>query len=216
MYAVTALEIYEVCPWQYYLQFVRRLPPPGSAARAAGTTLHRLIADHLRRPQLLPATVPGEIEPQWERFLSSRFVGPPVLCEAPFRLTFARGDARGRIDLVMDGPDNGLEVVDFKGGQSRPRAVLDAALQLPLYAMAVGRRYDLPPERLSWTYVHLGDGVATSFSPGPGWAETLTARVDGIMAGIQAGEFPSAPGCDCWACRRFPPHSSDRPAGGEQ
>ena len=80
VYSVTSLVVYLACPWQYYMQFVRRRPPPHSPARARGTSIHKLIADYLRQPQLFPPQPGDDVRVLFEHFLQSRFNRAPAIC----------------------------------------------------------------------------------------------------------------------------------------
>jgi hypothetical protein len=204
VYSVTSLAIYEACPWQYYISFVRHVPPPRTRAMEVGTSVHKLIADHLRGPQLLPPQVEGDTAELFNHFLTSRFNVQAVACETPVRLQFEHADVRGRIDTILPRQGDGLEVVDFKSGNGRERTGASESLQLPLYALAVQERYELSPERISWTYYYLRDTTEFSFQGGQYDFAALRARVDRDIEGIQSGRFDSAPGCTCWACTRWP------------
>jgi DNA helicase-2/ATP-dependent DNA helicase PcrA len=207
-YSVTSLAIYERCPWLYYVMYIRRVPPPRSPARDAGTAIHKLIADHLRQKRLLPTEPPDELRQMLANFLHSRFNLSPVLCETPFTLHFEPGDVRGRIDTVLPRADGGMEVVDFKSGSVRSLEEAERGIQLPLYALAVGDRFDLRPAQLSWTYFYLQQPVAHTFQPNDTTFAHLTARVEDLIRAIQAGRFDSSEGCGCWACRRWPPRAA--------
>jgi DNA helicase-2/ATP-dependent DNA helicase PcrA len=211
VFSVSSLAIYETCPWQYYLAFVRQIAPPRSAARDRGTSIHKLIADHLRQPQLLSPDLPGDLAALFDHFKRSRFNAAPVLCESPFRLHFDLGDVRGRIDTVFPRPDGGMEVVDFKSGSAPSRDLLERAIQLPLYTLAVSRRFDLPPADLAWTYFYLRDPQEVTFSAGDGTFAALSARVDRLMRAIADRQFSSPPGCACWACTRWPARVGAKP-----
>jgi hypothetical protein len=203
IYSVTSLAIYEACPWQYYITFVRHIPPPRSRARDLGTSVHKVIADHLRTPHLIPVPIQGDAATLFDHFLHSRFNVTPLACETPFRLRFSPGDVRGRIDTITPRPSGGVEVVDFKTGSGQGRDDLGQSLQLPLYALAAQERYGLPPEDLSWTYFYLSDEVEYSFDGAAYDFAALRERVEHDMINIQAGRFDSADGCTCWACTRW-------------
>jgi PD-(D/E)XK nuclease superfamily len=206
--------VYEECPFQYYSTFVLGLPPPVSRAMRRGGSVHSLIAKHFRQPEFLPPRAEPVVLHLLEHFKQSRFNLPPVAVEQPFTLPFERGDVRGRIDVVLPRPNDGLEVVDFKSGSSREREEMDARLQLPLYAMAVGGRYQKRPEELAYTYYFLADNGEVSFSPTSESFEMLGTRVDSVMRAIEDERFEPAAGCRCFACRR-PLTPSPFPSRGE-
>lgn len=201
VYSVTSLMVYETCPHQYYTTYVRKISPPVTAGMRRGASVHKLIKDLYKQPELLPLDVEPEVAALLESFKRSRFNVPPVASEKPFRLPLERGDVRGRIDLILPRPDGGLELVDFKSGGMPSREGLGRSLQLPVYALAAARLFDRQPESLSYTYYFLRDGGEASFASSPERFEQVTARVGAVMEAIQSRQFDPTPGCDCHACR---------------
>lgn len=206
-YSVSSLAVYLACPWQYYIQFIRKIPPPRSQARAQGTSIHKLIADHLRGPRLFPPEPGEEVRELYENFLKSRFNRPPVLCESPFLLHLEAGHVRGRIDTAFARDGASMEIVDYKSGTLRASEDLLNDIQLPLYAMAVAERFELPSEALAWTYFFLRGPEEITFAADPETFRKVTERVNRVMRSIEASDFPSTAGCTCWACKRWPPRS---------
>ncbi|HZU13608.1 MAG TPA: PD-(D/E)XK nuclease family protein [Chloroflexota bacterium] len=200
-YSVSGLMTYEACPHQYKATYIDGRPPPVTAGMRRGTSVHNVIARHMRAPALLREDVPADIQPLFDRFLHSRFNIAPVAVERPFVLPFDRGDVHGRIDLVLPRPDGGLELVDFKSGSGGQRDDPAARLQLPLYAMATARRHGLPPESVAFTYFYLGDGAEHQFVPTNATFAETTERVERIIRAIEEGRFEAPPGCTCYACR---------------
>ena len=198
IYSVSGLMAYEACPWQYYYSFVRKYPPPITASMRRGTSVHKVIADSVRQPELIPE-VPEEVVPLAEAFRQSRFQGPAVATEKRFTLPFAQADVRGRIDLVLP-HGNGLEVVDFKSGHGAGREGVGESLQLPLYTLAVSKLFDLPPERLRYTYFFLADGTEIGFDASEEGFARLTERVDHLIDDITAKRFDPRSDCTCYAC----------------
>lgn len=201
VYSVTSLMAYETCPYQYYVAHVLRIPPPVTPAMRAGSNIHKLIADHLRQPQLLPGEIEPSMLPLLERFRASRFNVTPVAVEYPFSLPMRGGTIRGRIDLVVPGESSRLEVVDFKSGAGRESGEMARSLQLPMYALAASRLLEVADE-IDYTYYFLRDGTEVRFTSSPAERERIADRVESILEHIELGVFPAAPGCTCYACRR--------------
>jgi len=193
---------YEACPYQYYLTYVRRVPPPLSPAMALGTNIHALIAAHFTQPSLLEPDATPEALEMFNRFLQSRLNTRPILFEQAFTLPFAGSSVRGRIDAVFPLDDGRLELVDFKSGRPEAREWLGETLQLPLYGMAVAERFGRSPEELLYTYHFLRDGSEHTTTPTVDSTQQITQRVETILHAIQRGQFAARPGCECYACRR--------------
>lgn len=213
-YSVSSLMVYEICPLQYYTTFVRGVPPPRSRAMETGTSIHKLIADHLRQRPLLPAEIEPELQAMLDTFRGSRFNLPPIATEKRFVLPLEPGNVRGRIDLVLPRREGGVEIVDFKSGSARPREDLERSLQLPLYTMASGALFDARPEEMTYTYYFPREGAEVSFSPTPDGLARIAARVEGIMQAIQDRQFDPPAGCECHACqwqRRWQERNKTRP-----
>ncbi len=193
---------YESCPYQYYLTYVRRVPPPLSPAMALGTNVHALIAAHFTQPSLLePEAAPEALE-MFNRFLQSRLNTRPILFEQAFTFPFAGGSVRGRIDAVFPLDDGRLELVDFKSGRPEAHEWLSSTLQLPLYGMAVAERFGRSPEELLYTYHFLRDGSEHTTTPTRDSKDRTTQRVEAILQAIQRGQFCARADCQCYACRR--------------
>ncbi|HZS94261.1 MAG TPA: PD-(D/E)XK nuclease family protein [Chloroflexota bacterium] len=199
VYSVSGLMAYETCPWQYYYSFVRHYPPPITSSMRRGTSVHKVIADSVRHPELIPESVPEEVAPLADAFRQSRFAVPAIATEKRFVLPFEQADVRGRIDLIVP-REPGLEVVDFKSGNGAGRNDLKDSLQLPIYALATSKLFDLPADLLHYTYFYLGDATEISFAASEAGFAQLTERIDSLIANIGARRFDPRPGCTCYAC----------------
>lgn len=195
--------VYETCPLQYYMTAVLKLPPPISAGMRRGTSVHKLVADHLRgRAVLLPPDEP-DVRRRYETFRASRFNCSPVAIEKPFTLYLEGGRVRGRMDVIFGWGETGLEVVDFKSGSGEGRDNLGERLQLPLYALAAGDIFGRSAEDLAYTYYFLEDGTEATFTATARSMQAVRGRVEALIARIQAGEFAPTSGCSCFACERM-------------
>lgn len=194
--------VYETCPRQYYQTFVRRLPPPVTAAMRRGTNIHALIAGHLHQPSLLPPDLEPRMRPLWSNFLASRFNRTPLAVETAFTLPFDGANVCGRMDAMYADDREGLEVVDFKSGRPWTPEAAQSVLQLPLYALAARWERGLPAEVVIGSYFFLRGPEEASVRPTADDEMRLVERVDRLIAGILRGDFAATPGCTCFACRR--------------
>jgi hypothetical protein len=201
VYSVTALMVYEECPRQYYLTFVQRIPPLVTPAMRKGTTIHGVIARHLQQPSFFPPQVDPDLQPLMDTFLGSRFNAAPLALEMPFSLPLSAAIVCGRIDALFPRGDRGIEIVDFKSGRGRPMEEMARRLQLPVYGLWASGHFERSPDDLTYTYFFLSDGAEVSFSPSAEDVSTLSARVGGLVAAIQSGNFEAPVGCSCQSCR---------------
>ncbi len=127
----------------------------------------------------------------------------------PLKIALERSgeiQVRGLIDrLDQDASGTRTRVVDYKTGSSHldKNALLSGRrLQLPLYALAAQQvhQYPFPVEGLYWAILSAKPGKLTLSSfehednSGPqGALEVAKARLDQIVVGIRAGEFPPIP-----------------------
>jgi hypothetical protein len=109
---------------------------------------------------------------------------------------------RGYIDRVDRTHDGELVVLDYKTGRSdRFDALADdpvvagTKLQLPLYALAASARLDAPTASAWYWFASLdGRFVRRGYPIGPAELQRFRTVLTSIVDGIEAGEFPAAPG----------------------
>ncbi|MDQ3958319.1 MAG: PD-(D/E)XK nuclease family protein, partial [Actinomycetota bacterium] len=153
---------------------IRPLPERPSRARRLGTEIHRLIEERSRGMSAYPdegeLDEPGEVtDPglmsrllsNWggsgyaDRELAVLPSGEPMV-ELPFTMVRNGRIVRGRIDVVYETPDGGLEIVDVKTGVRFDPHEGD---QLDLYAEALDANGLIPEgKELRLTYVFLDGG----------------------------------------------------------
>ena len=211
--SVTGLVTYRTCPKRYFWSEVDRLPRRPSAAARRGVDLHRRIELHNRGlvpfeelDEELYDTAPGEEagegERGWTAFESSRYASEqPVLTEVPFELPL--GDAtwlRGRIDAVYADGDDGWEIVDFKSGRRSPGR---DHTQLQAYAVAATESAlgIEPPDRLSVSFVYLGDGLDVDrLTADRAWLTEARSDLDDLFGAIKDEAFEPTPSEACRRC----------------
>lgn len=126
--------------------------------------------------------------------------------EQPFRMTVGDAIINGRIDLVLDAGDGGIEIRDFKrteAGATEARQEIERQLQL--YALAAAT---LPPEvrqgrEISKASIyHFDTGTTVEVPVGPAALAAAKEELEGMIAGIRGPGFPSTDdrercaGCD--------------------
>jgi hypothetical protein len=191
--SVSSLELYERCPREYKAWRVDGRVPPFARALQRGSDVHDQIAAHLsgkpvRRPQR-----------GFAAFRESRFNRPALVVEHSFEAELAPCFVVGRID-AMYAAGGGFEIVDWKSGAGS-QEMYDAALQLPLYCMAIARLWGRPVTDFRYAYFFLSSGKEYAGMVTPEMTEGVSRRLETLVAGIQAEDFSR--GCGkCWACTR--------------
>jgi hypothetical protein len=189
--SVSSLELYERCPREYKAWKVDGRVPPFARALRRGTDVHEQIAAHLRGE---PVRRPHR---SFLAFTRSRFNRVPLLIEHSFEAELAPCYVVGRID-AMYAAGGGIEIVDWKSG-SGSKELYDAALQLPLYCMAIANLWNRPLTDFRYSYFSLESEQEHAGAMSPELAEQLERRVQLLVAGIQAEDYSR--GCGkCWVC----------------
>ncbi|QQE64900.1 hypothetical protein GFS31_15840 [Leptolyngbya sp. BL0902] len=170
-----------------FAQAERDILPPNLPAWTLRREEHlRVLALALQDPSFLP---PGT---------------SPVRLEQDFEGEWHGLKVRGRIDRI-DRTDNGLVLIDYKTGKSRPTGIKNhngkscIDLQLPLYQEAAGPAL-FPGENIADAYYYSIRGrqkMALSSKESPG---DLTAAIDRCKAHLAAGHYPVQPDIDRKAC----------------
>ena len=107
--------------------------------------------------------------------------------EMPFVMAVGGSEIRGIIDLVFEGADGSLEVVDYKTSAPKTAGAEAHEFQLGLYALAASRWAGRPIER--WSVHFLGTGLTAERPVAPADLEGIEARTRSALAGIAAGHF---------------------------
>ena len=215
--SVSQVLTYARCPRDFYWTVVRPLPTEPRVAARLGTVVHRLLE---RRARGLPDLVdvgdlggespagfaePGLVERATRNFEATRFARLPVAeAEAGVALRCGQWIIRGRIDAIFRTPD-GVELVDWKTGRSRPDPNPAGLDQLGVYALALHRLGQLPPEGCAASYCYLGGDRPEIVTRryGPAEIEDQRERLEATLAKLAAGDFERRCGLDiCHTCQR--------------
>ncbi|MDQ3571443.1 MAG: PD-(D/E)XK nuclease family protein, partial [Actinomycetota bacterium] len=151
--------------------------------------------------------------------LRASIAGMGLRAEAPFVLPVAGTVLRGSIDLLAAMPEGPL-VIDFKtdrlDGSTTAALGERYASQRAIYALAAATRAGASQVRTAHVFLERPeDPVLEAF--GPDDLDRARRRLEGIVAGIRAGDFeptpePSASLClGCPAAARLCPHPMWRP-----
>jgi DNA helicase-2/ATP-dependent DNA helicase PcrA len=119
------------------------------------------------------------------------------MVEIPFALPIENTEIRGRIDAIFVDEDGTFHIVDWKTGH--PYESYKTRLQLPLYALAANRLWDVEPEKMRLAYAFVpGDAIVEVSTEGDflGRAEE---KVLGALSLIKSGRFEPTPSRYAWS-----------------
>lgn len=126
--------------------------------------------------------------------------GPVRMVEVPFALEVDGREIRGRIDALFVDEDGTFHLVDWKTGH--PYESYKNRLQLPIYALAANRLWDIDPERIRLAYAFVPGDTVVEVDTTEGFLERAEASVRGAMDRIKAGYFE--PKESKYACSHCP------------
>jgi len=105
---------------------------------------------------------------------------------------------RGRIDAIFGEQDGPWEVVDYKTGRVPAKDADRLGLQLDLYALACMDVWGKNPEELTLSFYYLSADQISQRKVDD--AETIRARVAGMLRSIAAARFEPDPSDHCRWC----------------
>ena len=122
--------------------------------------------------------------------------GQPAL-EMPFNLKVGGYTLYGVIDRI-DELDGGVQIIDYKTGQSKDKLDLDAKEQLLIYQIAAQEVLHLKPKKLA--YYYLDDGKMAAFLGSEMELENQKEKIIKEIEKIKNSEFEPTPGWQCQYC----------------
>jgi len=140
-----------------------------------------------------------------KEFLNSPTGGPPKILkinnslalELPFNLKVGDYKLFGVIDRIDNGK-NGVEIIDYKTGQSKDKLDFDQKEQLLIYQIAAQEVLKIKPKEL--TYYYLDDGKKASFLGTEQELEKQKIKIIEEIKKIKNSEFEPTPGWQCQYC----------------
>ena len=237
-YSPSKLQVYQVCPRQYYFQYIRKFPRRAWASQSFGSSLHRTLANlheqggpHVQsleetQQQLAltwstagyesQAQSQAELE-RGKQLLEAYFQdwsadeGTPLILEKRFSAPFRSTTFLGIVDRLDRRPDGSLEVIDYKSGHAPEHVPAATIQQLAIYHHLIRYKLDEAPQHHSVHY--LASNVRLILPHDEGWIEdVLTAAYETVLR-LEADErFVPNPGRHCEWCdyRRYCPTGQGR------
>ncbi len=117
--------------------------------------------------------------------------------EIPFHLKLEGNTIYGVIDRI-DQLDNGVEIIDYKTGNSKDKLDASAKEQLLIYQIAAEEVFKVIPKEL--TYFYLNDGQKQSFIGNEKEKQKLKEKILSQIKEIKTGKFNPTPGWQCAFC----------------
>ena len=119
----------------------------------------------------------------------------PAELEKSFRIKIGPYLVKGRIDRIDKQPDGGIEIIDYKTGQSKDKLTAEDKEQLLTYQIVFEQVRELKdlgkPTKL--TFYYLEDDLRASFIGEPKDLEKLEQKLLGIMDKIYQKNFTAIP-----------------------
>jgi len=226
--SVTGAVLYQMCPRRYRLALIELLPEDDRSyergenphldrdedfdPRERGTRLHDLLCQldfsadfdqqldrltrHLAEDErtdardVLERFRRSELWPQFAQAHERQ----GLLRETPFVIRLGEGALRGQVDALVRQGDV-TTIVDYKSGSRRDGEYRD---QLYLYALACRDLFGVAPAR--GIIYYLDAGQIESFVIDEAGLKEAAVRLEQVMRGLAAGDFPRREGAACVTC----------------
>lgn len=230
------IETFTTCPQKYKFSYLLNLPVPPSAALVFGDLIHRVLYDFYRR--VTAGQKPSKedlleiLEKNWinlgyssraqrEKYheqgvkILSEFYEKgyqpghrPLALEQSFKLRLGPVRLRGKIDRI-DQTAAGIEIIDYKTGQSSTQKEVEKDYQLALYALAavdgtlqyMGVLKETPlPEEVTVSFYFLENQEKVSTVKSQESLEEVKEKVIAKAEEIAKSDFSPTPGFACQFC----------------
>jgi len=218
------IDTYKICPLRYKYSYVLNVPASPSHNLSFGITIHDTLRDF--HSKLLFGDVSlNELltlyEKNWhplgyineehrnlrfedgKKLLEKYYIRhkkdkvKPLELEKPFNLTIGGIRFYGRIDRI-DPLEDGVEIIDYKTGNTPTQKEVDKDDQVAFYAIAAKEALGVEPKKLTYYYLESGEKLSTTRS-----AKQLSDKkkeTEEIIKEIRSGEFAAKPGMPCGWC----------------
>ena len=124
-------------------------------------------------------------------------INSSLALELPFNLKIGGYKIFGVIDRI-DNSKDGVEIIDYKTGQSKDKLDFENKEQLLIYQIAAEEVLKIKPKEL--TYYYLDDGKKASFLGTEKEIQAQKEKIIGEIEKIKNSEFEPTPGWQCQYC----------------
>ncbi|MBI4035251.1 MAG: PD-(D/E)XK nuclease family protein, partial [Candidatus Chisholmbacteria bacterium] len=213
------IDTFKACPLKYKYRYVLKVPAAPHHALSFGQSLHDTLhhfhqlelqgdkstLKHLLQLYTRHFNPEGYTSPAHKhaRFRSGKkalrqyfkvyrqVLGQPLELEKSFRLNIAGVPLVGKIDRI-DATNQGLEIVDYKTGQSQTKKQVDIDEQLTIYALGAQQALNLDINVLSLYFLESNQKVSTTRSLTD--LKNYHKHLEQVVHHIQTSDFPAKPG----------------------
>ncbi|EKD95978.1 MAG: hypothetical protein ACD_24C00235G0004, partial [uncultured bacterium] len=220
------IETYLTCPLQYKYAYVLKIPTPPSHALSFGNSIHATLLDYHNRLMFGEQVDLDKLleiyKNNWqplgylnEEHRQMRFKeGEELLrkyygenknkkfkhkgLEKTFNMKIDGIKFYGKIDRIDELADGGVEIIDYKTGQTKNQKDVDKDSQVAFYAIAAKEVFGLNVEKLSYYFLESGEKISTTRTPKQ--LEEKKKEVVEVIAKMKSGNFEATPGMHCLWC----------------
>ncbi len=218
------IESFKTCPLQYKYRYILSVPTAPSHALSYGITIHDTLRDFHQKllfGKLSLEEMLSIYEKNWqplgyidEKHRNLRFEEgkrlvreyyekhkdekeKPLALERAFNIKLAGIRFYGRIDRI-DKEEDGVEIIDYKTGQTKTQKEVDTDDQVAFYAIAAKEAMGMNPKKLTYYFLESGEKISTTRT-----LEQLEEKkedVAGVIDEIKKGKFEAKSGMHCNWC----------------
>ena len=220
------IETYLTCPLQYKYAYVLKIPTPPSHALSFGNSIHATLLDYHNRLMFGEQVDLDKLleiyKNNWqplgylnEEHRQMRFKeGKELLkkyyeenknkifkhkgLEKNFNMKIDGIKFYGKIDRIDELADGGVEIIDYKTGQTKTQKDVDKDSQVAFYAIAAKEIFGLNVEKLTYYFLDSGEKISTTRTPKQ--LEEKKKEVVEVIGRMKSGNFEATPGMHCLWC----------------
>jgi len=218
------LDTYKICPLRYKYSYVLKVPSSPSHNLSFGITIHDTLRDFHSRQMFDEVSLNDLLtiyENNWQplgykdedhrnhRFEDGKKLlekyyerhkdeeSKPLELEKSFNLKIGGIRFYGRIDRI-DKINGGIEIIDYKTGNTKTQKDVDKDDQVAFYAIAAKEALGMEPKKLTYYFLESGEKISTTRTDKQ--LESKKEEAGQIVEDIKKGEFEAKPGMQCSWC----------------
>jgi len=220
------IETYKTCPLKYKYQHVLNIPTPPSPALSFGNTIHQTLYEYHQKLIYGQEVALKELlkiyEKNWQPvgYLDKdhrnlRFEDGKKLLEKYYednkdkkiKHVALEGWVKnkiggilftGKVDRIDKLPRGGVEIIDYKTGETKTQKEVDTDSQVTFYTIGVKDSMKLDPKKLTYYFLESGEKISTTRTKEQ--IEDTKKEVTEIIKEMKKGTFEPKSGMHCNWC----------------